>query len=932
LEEPELERNMSISNSRCKCFFIISSVLLSLTACDFGTNKSPEEHIEKAKSFFAEGKTSESVIELKNALQIESNLPEARWLLGKIYLQLGNGAAAFKEISQAQSLGFSHPELNKLLLQAMLLQGKNQDILDQTFSEEAMSVETLILRGNAHLGLKEFEEAKASFNEVLEIDNSSVAARKGLAQVALFTRKLDEAKQIIDETLSFALEDSEVWILKGQLAFLQNDALEAEKAFAKAVAFDYTNILAQIGLTRALLSQGKIDDALVPIEAVESRFSNHPLAKYFRGYIALLKKDIETAKVLLQEVISLVPEHPESLLLLSRIHYDEGQLAQAETHISTFLASYPGHLPALKLLSVIQLKLKQPNASIETLSDAASQAQGDWQVLALLGSALLESGDLEKGIELLEQATQINPNTAAIHTQLAIGHLVSGSLDSAVAELESAIELDPQLIRADILLILAHLKASKIEAAVAAAQALTEKHPDNPLAFNLLGAAYQGKDDVETAKAQFEKALALKPDFTPAIANLARLDMRDGDTVEAEKKLHKILEIDKNHSGALENLAQLEGQRGNVQKARSLLEQARSGNPAALRPRLLLSRYYLNNRKPKALLEVITEAYNIAPKHPEVLLLSGQAYRLNGDYEKSINTLGSLLKIAPDAQEVVFQLSLSQAKSGNTDVAKDNLEGILAKDKNHLGALIALTKLALNEKDYTVASKLVSKIKLTKEYAVNAHDLQGDIQIAQLKYTDAVESYKKVFAIVQNSNIIIKLAEAYKLSGNKDMALSILNDWIKEHPEDASTSLYLASMYQESTEDKQAIVHYEKTIELSPDNVIALNNLAWLYIDSDPERALELARKANEQVPDSPEIMDTLGWILVQQNKVEEGLGYLEPARSNSDIPDIQYHFAAGLKAAGDEGRALIEVTALLEEHEAFPTRKEAEKLLSSLE
>ena len=126
---------------------LISLILVS--ACSFFPGDTPEPHIEKARIFIAENNLNAGILELKNALQIESNLPEARWMLGKIYLQTGNGAAAFKEISQAQSLGFRDPQLDSLLLQVMLLQRRYEDILDKTYTDEVMSTETLVLRGKA---------------------------------------------------------------------------------------------------------------------------------------------------------------------------------------------------------------------------------------------------------------------------------------------------------------------------------------------------------------------------------------------------------------------------------------------------------------------------------------------------------------------------------------------------------------------------------------------------------------------------------------------------------------------------------------------------------------------------------------------------------------------------------------------------------------
>ena len=922
MQRPALSRTLALT-----------ALVLVLVACEFGAEKTPESHLEKAREFIAADDLNAGVIELKNALQLESNLPEARWLLGKIYLQAGNGAAAFKEISQAQSLGFSDPEMSNLLLQAMLLQGRNQEILDQTFSEDEMSTDTLVLRGNAHLALGEFDDARKAFNETIAKDRDSVTARKGLIRVALQTSKVEEAGRLLEETLAFALEDAEVWMLKGQHAFQLQQPEEAEKAFAKAIVYSGESIPARLGLVRALLIQGKTNEALEPLQAVEARAANHPLAKYYRGYLALLNGETETAKSLLQEVLNIVPSHPESLLLLGRLYFDEGKLEQAKSSISTFLGNYPQHIPARKLLSVIQLKMRQPGESIKTLSDAASQSKGDWQVLALLGSSLMESGEMEKGMELLAEAVEINPDTAALRTQIALGHIASGSLESAVSELESAVDLDPELIRADILLILTHLKAGKVKAAIKAANKLAEKHPENPLSYNLLGASYIRAENTEKAIENFSRALELKPDFTPAIINLARIDLKNNKLDDAEQKFLDILDIDKNNADALIHLAQIESTRNNREKLRGFLEQARSGNPNLLQPRVLLGRYYLGLRDSDKLVDVLDEAKKLSPSHPDVLMLLGQSYRLKGDIERSIETFEKLQKLAPESNDVLFQLAVSQSMAGKNSEARELLQAILERDQNNYRALATLARVWLAEKEYAKAQSQVEKIKKTRENIADAYSLEGDIYIAQGKFADAISAFTLAHSSSPNSLTAINLARAYKLSGDEKNTVATLKNWLAENPNDEQASLFLGSLYQQSTDNQQAIEKYEATLKLNPDNVVALNNLVWLYLDSDPDKAVSLARRAHALAPDSPEVMDTLGWVLVQQKNLEEGLAYLEPARkAGGHIPGIRYHYAAALHLAGDNERALGELNSLLTEHASFAERKEAEALLKKVD
>ncbi len=912
---------------------VIVIYLLMLCGCGLGSSKSVEEHMAAAREFIAANDVNSALLELKNALQKESNLPEARWLVGNIYLQQGNGAGAFKELSQAQSLGYTNPELEKMLLRAMLLQGKHEEILEQTYSENELELETMLIRADAFLGLQKIEEARKIFNDALSRDNESVRARNGLIQIALYERDLETAEQLIEETLSIDIEDSQIWVLKGQLAFLQESPEKAQEAFERANLSARFNATAQFGLARALLIQEKLDEAMVPVDTVAQKYPTHPLVKYYRGYVALLKDDKERAKVLLEEVLSVLPEHPESLLLLARLYHEEGQYTLAETHISKFLAQFPNHLPAVKLLSVIQLRLQKPGATVDTLADAASQAQEDWQVLALMGSALMEEGNLEKGIEYLEKAAEVNPETAAVHTQLALGHMAKGSMDAAISELESAIELDQGLIRAEILLVLAHLRTNKVDDAVIAAQDLVKKHEGNPVAHNLLGAAYQAQKNEKAARNQYNKALEIQPEFIPALGNLARMDLANRKLREAGEKFNKILSIDGSNTNALISLAYIASENGDQEKMVSILEKASSSNPSSIQPKLLLGNHYLARPLYSKALEISLEAYGLAPDNPAVMLLHGHALRLNGKPGESVEILGRLHELVPGSAEVAFQLGLAQIQSGEIEQAKLQLEKVLERDKEHFGALSTLARLAINQKNDEEIERVIGKIMSIERYAADGIVLKGDAESSKGNFKKAIGYYSEAYEIGKNTAIVIKLAQAHDNIKDRPQALKIVNDWLSENPGDSAANLFLASLHQQGAENSQAIQRYNKVLESNPDNVVALNNLAWAHLESDPERALDYARRANKLAPESPEVMDTLGWVLFTQENVEEGLAYLGPARERGpQIPSIRFHYAAALKAAGELGRAQTELQELLSDFDEFPELKEAKALLAEIE
>ena len=76
-------------------------------------------------------------------------------------------------------------------------------------------------------------------------------------------------------------------------------------------------------------------------------------------------------------------------------------------------------------------------------------------------------------------------------------------------------------------------------------------------------------------------------------------------------------------------------------------------------------------------------------------------------------------------------------------------------------------------------------------------------------------------------------------------ASDVLQHWSKGHPEDMSVAMVLAGAYQAEKRNKDAITQYERVLQIQPQNVVALNNLAWLYIvEGRYAEAEELSRKA----------------------------------------------------------------------------------------
>lgn len=152
---------------------------------------------------------------------------------------------------------------------------------------------------------------------------------------------------------------------------------------------------------------------------------------------------------------------------------------------------------------------------------------------------------------------------------------------------------------------------------------------------------------------------------------------------------------------------------------------------------------------------------------------------------------------------------------------------------------------------------------------------------------------------------------------------------MNDYPDDARVLQFLGTAYQNMGQNAKAAEIYEKVLVIQPDNLVSLNNLAWLYSLINNPEAVELAERAYRINPDDSGIQDTYGWVLVQQGQVDKGWRILEQAMKKLfDVPEVRYHYAVALFKSGEKTQARKMLKRLLEQHSAFEGRDEAEKLL----
>jgi len=924
---------MATKSGKWACYLLILLCLpwsLSVLAGDSG------DYLRDAHAYFDKGELKAAVIQLKNALLADPDNKEARLLLGKAYIQQRDGLSAEKELRRAQELGVAREAVLVSLGRALLLSGQNDKVLKTITPEagdsEALQADILLLQGQAYLATGKLAMAEEQFSRVLELTPAASEALLGKARIAYHNKDTTGAAKFIEQALASKPDNADAWTLKGELLREAGQQQEALAAYQKAIAAEPDNVPAQLGHTTMLLALGKMDQANTEIDGLLKRYPGLYLVRYLKALAQYQQQQLEPAQESVQLALKLEPGHMPSHLLAATIAYQLGDLNQSEQQLRIYLGSTPGNTQASKLLASTLLQLKQPDKAIEVLKPGVTSASQDAQYLLLLGSAYLARGDTASGMDYLNKAAAIAPDLAGIHSQLAIGQLAQGDVEQGISELKSAVDLGQDTVQVEVLLVIVYLNHQDFDQALAAIDTLTKKMPDSPVPLNLKGVALLGKEDHKGARQAFEAALKLQPEFIPAHLNLADLDQMDGDTAAAEARYRKVLSYDEGNMKALISLAALYRSNGEVEKTAQVLKKAYEQHPDVNQTGLLLLQHYLQQNEIAKALDLAGALAVAHPREPIVLRAVAQVELNAGKDKDALATMGKLVELVPQSPEVHYTLGVVQLKLKDNKAARDSLQQAIQLQADYPAAQLLLGWLDIDEKDYAAALDTAAALQKAHPEAAYGDELKADVHRAQKDYQQAADAYALAYDKASSAQLAKKLYQSRLQLGETGPALNALRQWLSDHPGDAATRGLLAQSLLGAKQNAEAIEEYRKLLEYEPDNITALNNLAWIYQQENDPEGVSYAERAYKLASDRPEVIDTLGWLLVQNGDTNRGLVLLQEAAMKApQIADIRYHMAAALEKAGRRDEARKELDRLLKSDKTFSERDKAVALHKKL-
>lgn len=834
-----------------------------ISACS--ENTTSQEHVVKAKFALEKNELSTSEIELKNALKVDGENAEARFLLGQLYLSQGNSLVAVKELERAYSLSYDANKVVPLLARAYFLAESYEDISSLAEDGKYLVIDSkikyLAFKSMGAILSKKLELAQEITLQIKTLSESNSYTLLANAYVNFAENNNEEALSLVSKALLADPKNIDAFLLKGHISFALNKFDIATENFKQ-----YEKFQPQVGVTKlfianSLLRDNKYDEAEKYADEILASIREQPLANYVKAVVMFEKKDFTLAKSHAETALNQNYNLPVLKLIAGTSAFNLNNYEVAYHHLKAIVKQVPANHYSRKMLAISQLQLGLIDDINETLIGFNATTSEEVRFLSSLSFQLAELGAVDEAKVLAKQANESAIESSA-EQSVRSGILKLMTNDpSGVEDLELAFEANPDFEGAELAIAYAALQTGDYDKALKVTKQWQEKQPDIAGSYNMLASIYIAQQNNELATQALQTSLLKEANNLFALTELAKLNFTEGNKKEAEKFAQRAVEQYPDNAKALRSYYASKPD----EQALAKIEQAYQKSSDNIALSLLYIDALINSDDLTQAL-VISNAMETNVKTSKKLWLQRiSIYKKQQNELRFITTIKEWLKANPYHIEPILMVSDYYVKQRQVGKALQYLDKALsAHHKESLVIKMVKVQLLLDTNKLYEAKKLYQDQQFQSIKAEFKAGLEGRIAFLEKDFTKAVEKLTLFYQAYPSRKNAILLSLSYKGDNQAIQAQKVLQEYLTKNEQDDRVRMMLADSYL-ATESDKAILAYEKIIINEPSNVIVLNNLSWLYLDKGAlEKAQLHSKKAIELAPENPNVIDTRGMVLLK--------------------------------------------------------------------
>lgn len=321
----------------------------------------------------------------------------------------------------------------------------------------------------------------------------------------------------------------------------------------------------------------------------------------------------------------------------------------------------------------------------------------------------------------------------------------------------------------------------------------------------------------------------------------------------------------------------------------------------------------LGRNDPAAGLDSLRQFVERHPTARDARLALAQMLVAEKRLDEALAQYDQLLKENPEEPAILYPTAILTLQKGDREGGRALLERLLTTpfpDRSSIHYLLG--QIAQEAGDETQAIDHYLRVTAGDRH-IAARARVAVILLGQGKSDEALNLLHQTRGSTPGERSQLALAEAQlqRDAGHEDKAYAVLRKALEKDADNPEV-LYDAALTAERLGQFEAMEsHLRRLLAKHPDHAHALNALGYSLVDRNIrlDEAEPLLRQAVALMPEDPFIMDSLGWLLYRQGKLDEALQTLQAAYAIKADPEIAAHLGEVLwrLERRDEARQLLE-------------------------
>jgi tetratricopeptide (TPR) repeat protein len=436
--------------------------------------------------------------------------------------------------------------------------------------------------------------------------------------------------------------------------------------------------------------------------------------------------------------------------------------------------------------------------------------------------------------------------------------------------------------------------------------------------------------DVSQAETTAEQEMQRQGD-ADALRQRAHLYLATARVNEAEQDLLESLHLNPRDGLAHYLMSRVHQVHGEENARREEVGRALELDPNWLAIRLELARMRTESGEAQAALSLLERAPK--PQQSDLAFIAerNRALLALGDWQALRQSLAQGMAIAK-TPGFLLQQGLLYLRTHHPDSARKYLDMALESDPQNLVALNTRSESYLAENRLDLALSSMRRHVQRHPDSVGLQYMLG-VWLVRLNHTDEAKAAFKaaIRAYPGFLPALERLLDLDMAAGDARAASEMIVSIAAAPGGSEPAELARAALEERSGGNMDsAIAHYRSVLNIDPDNIIALNNLAYHLAGDNKhsDEALSLALRLKKLEPADASVDDTIGWVYYNKGSYSLALVHFQTAVARQPNARREYHLAMAYLKTGTPEKARATLREALKMDDKAPEAPLARQLI----